>query len=55
MFAPRLTTVFASRWKAVFWSLSILLLAWRAVPAAEETKASKAQAAQVDPWALDKE
>jgi hypothetical protein len=34
--------------------MSILLFAWRMVPSAEETKAAKAQAVQVDPWALDK-
>ncbi|WP_157573337.1 hypothetical protein [Novosphingobium sp. AAP83] len=54
MLRPRLNTVFASRWKAVLWSVSILLFALRMVPSAEETKASKARAVQVDPWALDK-
>ncbi|MCC6940743.1 MAG: hypothetical protein IT551_03920 [Novosphingobium sp.] len=54
MIGPRLTTVFASRWKALFWAISILLFAWRVVPSAEETQATKAKPLQTDPWALDK-
>jgi len=33
MFGPRLTTVFASRWKALLWSASILFSAYCFVPA----------------------
>ncbi len=35
MFGPRLTTVFASRWRAVWFAGSILLFAYMSVPAAE--------------------
>ncbi|MFM5923581.1 MAG: hypothetical protein ACKOPG_09850 [Novosphingobium sp.] len=49
--------VFASRWKAVMWSLGILLTAYCTVPAADqarqhqEAKAAKVQAAHKSPWA----
>lgn len=29
---PKLTQVFASRWKALFWAISILVSAWFFVP-----------------------
>ena len=32
MFGPRLTTVFASRWRAVWFAASILLFAYMTVP-----------------------
>jgi len=32
MFGPRLNTVFASRWKALAWSASILVTAYCTVP-----------------------
>jgi hypothetical protein len=35
MFGPRLTTVFASRWRAMWFSASVLLLAYCTVPAEE--------------------
>lgn len=36
MFGPRLTTVFASRWKALLWAASILFSAYCFVPAPSE-------------------
>ena len=38
MFGPRITTVFRSRWNAVFWSLGILATAYCSVPSPEEDK-----------------
>jgi len=49
MFGPRLTTVFASRWKAVWWAVSVLIFAWSVVPAAD----NKPEPVHVDPWAKD--
>ncbi|MDE2405633.1 MAG: hypothetical protein KGM17_13275 [Sphingomonadales bacterium] len=39
MFGPRLSTVFASRWKALAWSASILLTAYCTVPKPSENGA----------------
>lgn len=56
---PRMNQVFASRWKAVFWSLSVLLTAYCTVPVAdqarehEEAKAAQVQAPHKSPWAKD--
>ena len=59
-FGPRLTTVFASRWKALLWSAGILLTAYCTVPSQEQTaqkEAAQAAAAQAtaahhkSPWA----
>ncbi len=58
-FGPKLGQVFASRWKAVTWSIGILITAYCTVPAAdqakqhEEQKAAKVQAAHKSPWAKD--
>ena len=38
MFGPRITTVFASRWKALWWSAGILATAYCSVPSAEESQ-----------------
>ena len=38
LFGPRLNTVFASRWKAVLWSLGILLTAYCSVPSPDSGK-----------------
>lgn len=47
MFGPRLGTVFASRWKALWWAASILALAYCSVPSPDETQQTAAdQAAQ---------
>ncbi|MCX7284834.1 MAG: hypothetical protein NTX28_12455 [Novosphingobium sp.] len=59
MFGPRLSTVFASRWKALWWAASILLLAWSVVPSADETaeqtgaSPAAARTPHADPWAKD--
>ncbi len=57
MFGPRLNTVFASRWKAVWWSAVVLLTAYCSVPSADETAAEQAKADaalhEPNPWALD--
>ena len=45
MFGPRLTTVFASRWKALAWAASILLTAYCTVPKASDGDADDNQAA----------
>jgi hypothetical protein len=56
MFGPRITTVFASRWKAVWWSAMILATAYCTVPAAEQIqqsnqdKAAAASKAHKSPW-----
>ena len=43
MFGPRLSTIFASRWKALWWSAGIMLTAYCSVPGAEKPgDASKA-------------
>ena len=47
---PRLTQVFASRWKAVTWALGVLLLAYCTVPAADQaTRQEQAKAAAAKP------
>lgn len=54
MFGPRLTSVFASRWKALWWAGSILLLTWSLVPSAEDRDPHQPEKpAHVDPWAKD--
>jgi len=40
MFGPRITTVFASRWRALWFAGSILLFAYMSVPAADDAAAS---------------
>ena len=37
MFGPKLSTVFASRWKALAWAFCILLTAYCTVPSPDET------------------
>ncbi len=46
MFGPRLTTVFASRWKALWWCAGVLLTAYCTVPAPEASKSATAKAAK---------
>lgn len=56
MFGPKITSVFASRWKALWWAGSIMLLAYCTVPAADETapaKVEKADTAHHSPWDRD--
>ncbi|MCY1670119.1 hypothetical protein OVA07_03740 [Novosphingobium sp. SL115] len=50
MFGPRLGTVFASRWRAIWWAASIMALAWSVVPSADDKDAEPPHA-HVDPWA----
>jgi len=56
MFGPKITTVFQSRWKAVFWSLGILATAYCTVPVADSARqqeAAKPAAPHKSPWAKD--
>lgn len=56
MFGPRITTVFASRWRALWWAASMLLLAWSVVPSEDDSAGSppeKAKHVHTDPWAKD--
>lgn len=64
MFGPRLTRIFASRWMALWWAATVLLLAWQIVPSPDEdadnnppshgsaiANSSQAKLA-ANPWAL---
>ncbi|MXP15496.1 hypothetical protein GRI44_12110 [Altererythrobacter confluentis] len=57
MFGPRLNTVFASRWKAVWWSAVVLMTAYCSVPSPDKAGARQAAAdsaaKDANPWALD--
>lgn len=56
MFGPRLTTVFASRWRALWFAGMTLLTAYCSIPSAEESEQAGAAAApheHVNPWAKD--
>lgn len=61
MFGPKLSTVFASRWRALWFAASMLLLAYCSIPSAEETAAENAamqaeqhaQHQRDNPWMLD--
>ena len=50
MFGPRLGTVFASRWRALWFAASILATAWSVLPSAEDSKAQKTAHSHTDPW-----
>lgn len=56
---PKITQVFLSRWKAIGWSLGVLLTAYCTVPVAdaarqhEAGKVAAAQAAHKSPWDKD--
>jgi hypothetical protein len=56
MFGPRLNTVFASRWKALWWASGVLLTAYCSVPSPEDTAQPATHPAakhvKVDPWAV---
>ncbi|MCC6925498.1 hypothetical protein [Novosphingobium sp.] len=58
-FGTRMNQVFASRWKAVTWSIGILLTAYCTVPMADQArqheaaKAAHVKAAHKSPWAKD--
>ena len=58
MFGPRLTSVFASRWKALWWSALVLATAYCSVPSADQKEGGAAPVpAPADhpsnPWAKD--
>lgn len=53
MFGPRLTTIFASRWKALWWAGGILVLAWQLVPEPDQAPPATAPAPAHNPWAKD--
>ncbi len=55
MFGPRLTTIFASRWKALWWASGILVLAWQLVPEPDQAPPASAPAPTPahNPWAKD--
>lgn len=44
MFGPRLSTVFRSRWKALWWAASILVSAYFMIPREGEEDSGAAQA-----------
>jgi len=55
-YGTKINQVFTSRWKAVTWSLGILLTAYCTVPSADQTqkedaKIAKASAVHKSPWA----
>jgi hypothetical protein len=54
MFGPKLRTVFASRWKALWFSASVLLTAYCSVPdgPAGDGSATKKAEHPANPWAL---
>ena len=45
MFGPRLGSVFASRWKALWWAAGVLATAYCTVPSKDETQQDKAEQA----------
>ena len=47
MFGPKITTVFKSRWHALFWASSVLLTAYFSVPAENEQSDAEQVAALV--------
>jgi hypothetical protein len=59
MFGPKISTVFKSRWNALFWAAGILMTAYCTVPAAdqaakdEKAKAAASHSDHVNPWAKD--
>jgi hypothetical protein len=55
MFGPRLSRIFSSRWMALWWAATIILLAWQLVPSPDDDDTPAAQAsasAAADPWAI---
>ncbi|KHK89570.1 hypothetical protein [Novosphingobium malaysiense] len=59
LFGPRITTVFKSRWNALFWAAGILATAYCSVPAAEQgarpekAKVAVTKADHTNPWSKD--
>ena len=54
MFGPRITTVFASRWKALWWAGGIMLTAYCTIPSADEPSTSDQAAAAQAAKQIDK-
>lgn len=55
MFGPRLTRIFASRWSALWWAATIVLLAWQVVPDPDDASpVDQPTAEATNPWALDR-
>jgi hypothetical protein len=56
MFGPRLSRIFSSRWMALWWAATIILLAWQLVPSPDDDDAAPAAqataTAATDPWAI---
>ena len=48
MFGPGIGSVFASRWKALWWAGGILLTAYCTVPSKDETQQDQAEQAASD-------
>jgi hypothetical protein len=48
MFGPGIGSVFASRWKALWWAGGILLTAYCSVPSKDESQQDKAEQAASD-------
>ncbi len=48
MFGPGLGSVFASRWKALWWAACVLLTAYCSVPSQQETQEDKADQAATE-------
>jgi hypothetical protein len=60
MLGPRITTVFRSRWNALFWAAGVLLAAYCSIPRPEDQPdaaagddAAVGEAHHVNPWARD--
>ena len=55
MFGPRMSTVFASRWKALWWSAMVLMTAYCTVPSTDKaaTDAPKVGSAPDNSWVDD--
>ncbi|MCT2401348.1 hypothetical protein [Novosphingobium mangrovi (ex Huang et al. 2023)] len=59
MFGPKITTVFKSRWNALFWAGGVLLTAYCSVPSPDQTaqqqaaKVAAAHGEHKNPWAKD--
>jgi hypothetical protein len=45
-FGPKITTVFASRWKALAWSAGVLMTAWCSIPSNDDDGAKNSK---IDP------
>ena len=54
MIGPKLNTVFASRWKALFWAAGVLVSAYFTIPDADDgsnAAVTPQVAAALSPWA----